>query len=102
MKIIKSNEEFNSLINSDSLVVIDFFATWCGPCKMLSPVLENVSNVLNNVEFIKVDIDQFNELASQYKVQSVPTIVFVKNGNEINRHIGYIDEDNLVEKIKNL
>ncbi len=102
MKIIKSNEEFNSLINSDSLVVIDFFATWCGPCKMLSPVLENVSNVLNNVEFIKVDIDQFNELASQYKVQSVPTIVFMKNGNEINRHIGYIDEDNLVEKIKNL
>ena len=102
MKIIKSNEEFNSLINSDSLVVIDFFATWCGPCKMLSPVLENVSNVLNNVEFIKVDIDQFNELASQYKVQSVPTIVFVKNGNEINRHIGYIDEDTLVEKIKNL
>lgn len=100
--ILNNKNEFEQIISSNELVVIDFFATWCGPCKMLSPVIENVESLIHNVKFIKVDIDQFNDLASQYKIQSVPTLVFLKNGQEVMKSIGYLDEDALIEKIKSL
>lgn len=100
--ILNNKNEFEQIINNNELVVIDFFATWCGPCKMLSPVIENVENLIQDVKFIKVDIDQFNDLASQYKIQSVPTLVFLKNGQEVMKSIGYLDEDALIEKIKSL
>lgn len=100
--ILNNKNEFEQIISNNELVVIDFFATWCGPCKMLSPVIENVESLIHNVKFIKVDIDQFNDLASQYKIQSVPTLVFLKNGQEVMKSIGYLDEDALIEKIKSL
>lgn len=100
--ILNNKNEFEQIISSNELVVIDFFATWCGPCKMLSPVIENVESLIHDVKFIKVDIDQFNDLASQYKIQSVPTLVFLKNGKEVMKSIGYLDEDALIEKIKSL
>ncbi len=100
--ILNNKNEFEQIISSNELVVIDFYATWCGPCKMLSPVIENVESLIHNVKFIKVDIDQFNDLASQYKIQSVPTLVFLKNGQEVMKSIGYLDEDALIEKIKSL
>lgn len=100
--ILNNKNEFEQIISNNELVVIDFFATWCGPCKMLSPVIENVESLIQNVKFIKVDIDQFNDLASQYKIQSVPTLVFLKNGQEVMKSIGYLDEDALIEKIKSL
>ncbi len=100
--ILNNKNEFEQIISSNELVVIDFFATWCGPCKMLSPVIENVESLIHDVKFIKVDIDQFNDLASQYKIQSVPTLVFLKNGQEVMKSIGYLDEDALIEKIKSL
>lgn len=100
--ILNNNEEFKKIINENELVVVDFFATWCGPCKMLSPVIENVEKVLPNVKFVKVDIDQYNELASEYRIQSVPTLIFIKNGNEVLKTVGYLDEDALIEKIKSL
>ncbi|MBU3830767.1 MAG: thioredoxin [Candidatus Ureaplasma intestinipullorum] len=100
--ILNNKNEFEQIISNNELVVIDFFATWCGPCKMLSPVIENVESLIHDVKFIKVDIDQFNDLASQYKIQSVPTLVFLKNGQEVMKSIGYLDEDALIEKIKSL
>lgn len=100
--VLNNKNEFEQIISSNELVVIDFFATWCGPCKMLSPVIENVESLIHDVKFIKVDIDQFNDLASQYKIQSVPTLVFLKNGQEVMKSIGYLDEDALIEKIKSL
>ena len=100
--ILNNKNEFEQIISNNELVVIDFFATWCGPCKMLSPVIENVEGLIHDVKFIKVDIDQFNDLASQYKIQSVPTLVFLKNGQEVMKSIGYLDEDALIEKIKSL
>lgn len=100
--ILNNKNEFEQIISSNELVVIDFFATWCGPCKMLSPVIENVESLIHDVKFVKVDIDQFNDLASQYKIQSVPTLVFLKNGQEVMKSIGYLDEDALIEKIKSL
>ena len=69
---------------------------------MLTPVIENVEKVLPNVKFIKVDIDQFNDLASEYRIQSVPTLIFIKNKEIVAKSVGYLDEDALIEKIKSL
>ncbi len=100
--ILKNKDEFSQIINKNDMVVVDFFATWCGPCKMLTPVIENVEKVLPNVKFIKVDIDQFNDLASEYRIQSVPTLIFIKNKEIVAKSVGYLDEDALIEKIKSL
>lgn len=100
---IKSVAEFQETINDSKVSAVDFFATWCGPCKMLGPIFNQVGEeVKEKYNFIKVDIDQFNEIASMYEIQSVPTIVFFKNGKEVSRHIGFIDADTLKEKINSL
>lgn len=100
---INSISEFEELINSEKLTVVDFFATWCGPCKMLGPVFQGVADELGNkVNFIKVDIDQFNEIASKYQVASVPTIIYFKNGNIIDKTVGFMDSDALKNKISSL
>ena len=77
-KIINS-QEFDNTIES-GVVVVDFFATWCGPCKMLSPVIDELSGELENVNFVKVDIDQSMDLAQKFKILSVPTLKVFKNG----------------------
>ncbi|MBR3259482.1 MAG: thioredoxin [Mycoplasmataceae bacterium] len=100
---ISSISEFEEFINSDRLTVVDFFATWCGPCKMLGPVFQSVSDELNTkVNFIKIDIDQFNEIASKYQVASVPTIIYFKNGNVVDKTVGFMDSDTLKNKILSL
>lgn len=100
---IKSFEQFQNTINENKVTVADFFATWCGPCKMLGPIFEQIGNEMSSeANFLKVDIDQFNEIASMFQVQSVPTLIFFKDGKEVSRHIGFIDSDNLKEKINSL
>ncbi len=97
---VKSISEFNKVINDEKLTVVDFFANWCGPCKMLAPVFASVENDYSDkANFIKLDIDQLNEVSSQYDVQSIPTIIFFKNGNEVGRNVGFLDSDTLIEKI---
>ena len=100
---INSISEFEELINSEKLTVVDFFATWCGPCKMLGPVFQSVTDELNTkVNFLKIDIDQFNEIASKYQVASVPTIIYFKNGNVVDKTVGFMDSDTLKNKILSL
>lgn len=100
---ISSISEFEEFINSDRLTVVDFFATWCGPCKMLGPVFQSVADELNTkVNFVKIDIDQFNEIASKYQVASVPTIIYFKNGNVVDKTVGFMDSDTLKNKILSL
>ena len=76
-KIINS-QEFDNTIES-GVVVVDFFATWCGPCKMLAPVIDELSGELDNVNFVKVDIDQSMDLAQKFRIVSVPTLKVFKN-----------------------
>lgn len=92
MKIIHlENDDLESLIR-DSVVLIDFYADWCGPCKMIAPVLERIQD---QVQIIKINIDNHESLASKYGVMSIPTLIFTKDGKEVRRLIGYTDEDEL-------
>jgi len=91
------NENFNDLIKEKT--VVDFYATWCGPCKMLGPVFEDVSKE-SDIKFVKVDIDDHEELCREYKVMSVPTLILFEDGKEVKRNIGFIPKEKLEEFIK--
>lgn len=79
--------------------LIDFFATWCGPCKMLMPILEEFDN---DIKIIEVDIDKFPKLAQDYRIMAVPTLIFFKDGKKIKENVGFIDKDDLKEIIDSL
>ena len=90
------NSNFKSeVLESKGTVLVDFFATWCGPCKMLAPVLEKVADKHPDVKVVKVDVDQANALASSYGVMGVPTILVFKNGEIVNKAVGYRNEASL-------
>lgn len=91
------DENFSELIKEK--VVVDFYATWCGPCKMLGPVFEEVANE-SSIKFVKVDIDEHEDLCREYKVMSVPTLILFENGKEVRRNIGFIPKEKLIEFIK--
>jgi len=81
---------FNEIINSEKPVLVDFYATWCGPCKTLSPVLDQMKETyLGKAEIVKIDIDENFELASKYNIRSVPTIMIFKNGEIIKTMNGF-------------
>lgn len=94
-------EDFNHIISTD-VTVVDFFATWCGPCKMISPIIEKLANDITNVKFVKVDVDKHDELARIYGIMSIPTLIFFKDGKEVKRHVGFINEDKIKEIINEL
>ena len=103
MAKIANNEEAKKLIESGELVIVDFFATWCGPCQMFIPVFDEYSEKNKDINFIKIDIDQSPELAGENRVTGVPTIIGFKDGKEISRFSGFkpIDElDKFVKTIK--
>lgn len=100
-KIIKTNEFMDSVENKKGTVVVDFFATWCGPCKMLSPVYKSLGEEMkDSAEFLKVDIDQSMELAQRFTVTTVPTVIVFKDGKEMDRLVGFIPKNNLKEKVE--
>ncbi|KAK5778440.1 thioredoxin TRX2 PWA37_000306 [Arxiozyma heterogenica] len=87
---ISSVSEFDSTLSgTDKLVVVDFFATWCGPCKMIAPMIEKFAEqYAEQATFLKVDVDQVPDLAQKYGVSAMPTLVFFKNGSELTRVVG--------------
>lgn len=85
---VATKAEFQEALTHDGLVVVDFFATWCGPCKMIAPLLEKFSNEYTSAKFIKVDVDVLGEIAQEYEIASMPTVLFFKNGEVINKVIG--------------
>ena len=98
---VKTTEEFNKLIQ-DGECLIDFFATWCGPCKMLTPVLEEIdaTDSIKGVKIIKVDIDLLPELANKYSIQAVPTLFYLKNGEIKNTTLGFLNKSQLIRFVE--
>lgn len=93
--------EFNK-ITEKGIAVVDFFAEWCMPCLMISPMIEDLSEKIKGVKFAKVDVDDNKNLAEKFNVMSIPCIIFFKDGKEIGRSIGAVPQDVLEEKIQAL
>nr|WP_042272258.1 thioredoxin [[Clostridium] dakarense] len=99
VKILNTND-FNKEIENKEVSIVDFFATWCGPCKMLAPVFEDLSNEMDgSVGFYKVDIDQSLELAQRYGINTVPTMLISKNEEVVDQIIGFVPKENIKAKI---
>lgn len=94
MAKIYNGENFDEIIKNK--ILVDFYADWCGPCKMLGPVLENI----NEIEIIKVNVDNYNDLARKYGVMSIPCLILFDKGKELKRNIGFINEAKIKEFIK--
>ena len=97
-----NNENFiQEVEGSDKLVIVDFFATWCGPCKMLAPVFEELGKEMDSqAEFVKVDIDKSLDIALKYNVTTVPTMMIFKNGEVVDKIIGFVPKQNIENKLK--
>lgn len=97
-----NEKEFKELVtNSKKTVLVDFFATWCGPCKMLAPVLEGVQDeVGDSAQIYKVDIDECMDLAKSFGIMSVPTMIVFKDGQEVNRLVGLRPKNLILEALK--
>lgn len=95
-----NTEKFDELIKGEKPVVCDFFAKWCGPCKMLAPVMEQVSEEFPSVEFVKVDIDENMELSVRYGIMSIPLVVIFKNGEIAAKSLGYSTKSEMQDFLK--
>lgn len=104
MSSLKSVDSANhdELLNSSNLIVLKFGADWCGPCKQLAPVLEKLDSEYTNVNFYDVNIDSAQELATKYGVRSVPTVFFIKNGEQLDSFVGTQPESTIKQKLDGL
>jgi len=100
MAQIATNTNFDGLLESEKLVIVDFWATWCGPCRMLSPLLDEVEEEMaDKITVVKVNVDDADEIAMRYRIMSIPTLVFVKNGQMVDRTVGAMPKSALVDRI---
>ncbi len=96
-----TSENFEKeVLESEKTVLIDFYAEWCGPCKRLSPIVEEVAAEETEVKFVKMNIDNCEDIAIEYQVMSIPTLVVIKDGKEVERSVGLIDKDKIKELVK--
>ena len=102
MSVISLNEKNfeEEVLKSDKTVLIDFWASWCGPCRMMSPVIDNIAEEVNDIKVCKINIDEEQNLAVKYNVMSIPTFVVIKNGEETARSVGVQDKSEILNMIK--
>lgn len=100
-KVINSSEFEGNVLNSSEPVLVDFFATWCGPCKMVAPVIDELSEEFKGkVKMFKVDIDRSAELAQKYGIQGVPTLMIFKDGKTVDKIVGFQPKEILKSKLQ--
>ena len=102
IKHTDDNNFENDVAKNSKMCIVDFFATWCMPCKMLAPTFEAVSDEYEDVDFYKIDIDQNPALVNTFSIESVPTLIFIKNGEVVEQHIGVRSKNELEEIISRL
>ena len=103
MALAITDATINDVLKENNLVVIDFWAEWCGPCRMLGPVIDELATEYDGKVVIgKVDVDENDEIAAKYGIRNIPTILFVRNGEIIDKHVGVAQKSILVEKIEAL
>ena len=102
MKVLKvNNDNFkDEVLKSTIPVIVDFNADWCGPCKMLGPILENVAESHDDIKFVSVNIDDEDDLAAKYDVFSIPCLVYIKDGKEVKRNVGLLSKNELEKFIE--
>jgi len=101
MSVIKiENGNFEKeVLNSETTVIVDFYADWCGPCKMMAPVIDELANENSNIKVCKVNVDDNRELASVYNIMSIPTIIIFKNRNITKKFIGVVGKEDILKEI---
>ena len=100
MAKVATNTNFEELLQSEKLVIVDFWATWCGPCRMLSPILDEVEEEMaDKIQVVKVNVDDADEVAAQFRIMSIPTLLFFKNGQIVDKTVGAMPKNILVDKI---
>ena len=98
-----NNQNLAEVLASSPVVLIDFWATWCGPCRMLAPVVEEVAAEFEGkVVVAKCNVDEAREVAMQYRIMSIPTLIYFKNGEVVDKTVGVVSKDDIVSKLNNL
>ncbi len=97
---VTNNEFEEEILKSEKPVLVDFYADWCGPCKMLAPIVEQVATENNDVKVCRINVDEAQDLAVEYGIMSIPTLVVIKNGKEANRAVGVLGKDEILEMLK--
>ena len=100
MAKVATNANFADMLQDDKLVIVDFWAVWCGPCRMLSPIVDEIAEEMaDKVTVVKCNVDDCEDIAMQYRIMSIPTLIFFKNGEIVDKTVGSMPKSALVEKI---
>ena len=91
-----TQNNFNEITNTDKTVLLDFWATWCGPCRMIAPIVEEIANERDDIIVGKINVDEENKLAKEFGIMSIPTLIVMRNGEVIQKSIGYMEKDRIL------
>ena len=100
MYIVKNEEDFDQILKDNEAVFVDFYADWCGPCKMVSPIVEELAEEKTDVKFIKVNVDDVPEVAERFGIMSIPTLIYFRNGEVAGQTLGFQPKEALAAIIK--
>ncbi len=95
MYIVKNEEEFDQILKDNEAVFVDFYADWCGPCKMVGPIVEELAGERTDVKFIKVNVDDLPEVAERFGIMSIPTLIYFKNGEVAGQTLGFQPKESI-------